>query len=333
MPEQSLPDRPDLDQLRRQAKEFRDAVRAGNQKAIERLRKHTSAEPATVTLSIAQLVIAREHGFASWPALRQRVVEASTRASPRSPMADHLGRHGLNPSGFKRAAQINQLESGEIVVIEGHVIASAADRNDRSLVRLTIAQALGPPPGDQPDSRETMLICPADMILPTATHHETNGPPPGPGMHLPEASLVWDEALPASEITPGRIVMLDGRLIDVARDRADRSALRLDLVSGVRPPRGVPADRRKIAFACPADMVLPTVSRMAGWRVESTVVAEELEDDQAVVLKGRIIGSTTDSADAGRVHLTFVSSFGDPPDERELLLVVPRDMEFATVGD
>jgi len=61
-----LPDRPDLDQLRRQAKELLRAAANGEPRARARL--HAVSE--RVTLSAAQLAIAREHGFASWPALR-----------------------------------------------------------------------------------------------------------------------------------------------------------------------------------------------------------------------------------------------------------------------
>ena len=73
-----LPDRPDLDQLRRQAKELRDAARAAAPGALDRMRQHVRvAPPAPVPLSAAQLVIAREHGFPSWPRLKAEV-EART---------------------------------------------------------------------------------------------------------------------------------------------------------------------------------------------------------------------------------------------------------------
>ena len=70
----SLPERPDFDQLRRQAKELRDTARRGDPHAIERFaRHHPSAPQGTVTLAAAQLVIARELGFASWPQLKAAV--------------------------------------------------------------------------------------------------------------------------------------------------------------------------------------------------------------------------------------------------------------------
>jgi ankyrin repeat protein len=65
-----LPQRPDLGQLRRRAKELRDAARAGDAAAAQRLARHHPAQPAgPVRLAAAQLVIARELGFPSWPRL------------------------------------------------------------------------------------------------------------------------------------------------------------------------------------------------------------------------------------------------------------------------
>ena len=69
MPSGPLPARPDLDQLRRRAKELRDAARAGDPAALSRIAAHAPAA-APVTLATAQLTIAREHGFASWPRLK-----------------------------------------------------------------------------------------------------------------------------------------------------------------------------------------------------------------------------------------------------------------------
>lgn len=67
MPE--LPDRPDIDQLRRQARELLRAATDGEARAIARLRTVSDR----VTLSAAQLAVAREYGFRSWPALKAEV--------------------------------------------------------------------------------------------------------------------------------------------------------------------------------------------------------------------------------------------------------------------
>ena len=63
-----LPDRPDLDQLRRQARELLRAATDGEPHALARI--HAVSE--RMTLSAAQLALAREYGFPSWPALRTR---------------------------------------------------------------------------------------------------------------------------------------------------------------------------------------------------------------------------------------------------------------------
>ena len=70
-----LPDRPNLGQLRRQAKELRDAARRGEPGALDRVHRSYRAvpPPGGVTLAATQLVIARELGFASWPRLKAAV--------------------------------------------------------------------------------------------------------------------------------------------------------------------------------------------------------------------------------------------------------------------
>lgn len=67
MPE--LPFPPDLDQLRRQARELLRAAAGGEPGALARLR----AVSDRVALSAAQLAVAREYGFRSWPALKAAV--------------------------------------------------------------------------------------------------------------------------------------------------------------------------------------------------------------------------------------------------------------------
>jgi Family of unknown function (DUF5990)/Domain of unknown function (DUF5655) len=71
-----LPARPDLDQLRRQARELHRAALAGDAGALRRLRQVSG----TVGLSAAQLAIAREYGFASWPKLKAEVERRRTQA-------------------------------------------------------------------------------------------------------------------------------------------------------------------------------------------------------------------------------------------------------------
>jgi ankyrin repeat protein len=70
-PTRTLRHHPDLDQLKRQAKELLDAFRAGDAAAVKEVRAHYQrADAATFALHDAQLVLARAHGFDSWPKLR-----------------------------------------------------------------------------------------------------------------------------------------------------------------------------------------------------------------------------------------------------------------------
>ena len=68
-----LPARPDLGQLRRQAKDLLHAAQAADPAAAARIR----AASGRMTLAAAQLAIAREYGFSSWPRLKAEV-EART---------------------------------------------------------------------------------------------------------------------------------------------------------------------------------------------------------------------------------------------------------------
>jgi ankyrin repeat protein len=70
----TLPAHPDLDQLRRRAKELLQAAKAGDPDAVRRL----EAVSHERTLAAAQLAVAREHGFASWPALKVAVEAQSS---------------------------------------------------------------------------------------------------------------------------------------------------------------------------------------------------------------------------------------------------------------
>jgi ankyrin repeat protein len=69
-----LPAHPHLGQLRNQAKDLLHAARAGDPPAVGRLR----AVSADLTLASAQLVVAREYGFASWAGLKAAVQARST---------------------------------------------------------------------------------------------------------------------------------------------------------------------------------------------------------------------------------------------------------------
>ena len=74
LPTRLLRDQPDLDQLKRQAKELLEDFRRGNEAAVAEVGTHyRGAHAGTFALHDAQLVIARSYGFDSWPKLRAYV--------------------------------------------------------------------------------------------------------------------------------------------------------------------------------------------------------------------------------------------------------------------
>lgn len=68
-----FPVRPNLEQLKHQAKDLLRAIRAGDEAAVAELRKHRPSgnpvEPATAKLAHVQLVLARSYGLPSWARL------------------------------------------------------------------------------------------------------------------------------------------------------------------------------------------------------------------------------------------------------------------------
>jgi ankyrin repeat protein len=78
LPTRRLPERPDIDQLKRQAKELLEAFASGTPEAHSEVRAHyRDADRATFALHDAQLVLARAYGFGSWSKLKAYVEGAT----------------------------------------------------------------------------------------------------------------------------------------------------------------------------------------------------------------------------------------------------------------
>src|SRR5436305_13000606 len=84
-----LSPRPSLNQLKNQAKDLLKAHRAGDSDAIQRIAEshprlsgaaESEIRASRFTLSGAQLVVAREYGFASWPKPKEHVESTATDA-------------------------------------------------------------------------------------------------------------------------------------------------------------------------------------------------------------------------------------------------------------
>jgi ankyrin repeat protein len=80
LPTRRLPARPDLDQLKRQAKDLLRSFTAREHDAVAEVAAYyRGADPATFALHDAQLVLARAYGFESWPKLNAFVDGATVR--------------------------------------------------------------------------------------------------------------------------------------------------------------------------------------------------------------------------------------------------------------
>ncbi|HYK33427.1 MAG TPA: ankyrin repeat domain-containing protein [Streptosporangiaceae bacterium] len=78
-----LPAQPNLDHLRRQARDLLRAARAGESPAVDRVQ----AVSDRLTLAAAQLAVAREYGFASWAKLK---TEVQARGAELAKLADEF---------------------------------------------------------------------------------------------------------------------------------------------------------------------------------------------------------------------------------------------------
>jgi len=115
MPVKRLPSHPNLDHLRHQAKDLRKEHAARDPRAAQRLRefhprlsRKTDAEIFNTPLSLsdAQLALAREYGFSSWTRLKRHIEKPG--------LADQLNlRHHdrIEDAAFRRA--VNLLDAGD----------------------------------------------------------------------------------------------------------------------------------------------------------------------------------------------------------------------------
>jgi len=127
----SLPEQPDLGQLRRRAKELRDTAQRGDAAALDRLaRQHSSGRGGTVRLATAQLVIARELGFPSWPRL---IAAIDASAAVRRMVAD-LADASVE-GRVRRAGQIVRADPG----IAARSLLAASVLGDAAAVREHLA--------------------------------------------------------------------------------------------------------------------------------------------------------------------------------------------------
>src|SRR5262245_48535993 len=98
-----LPDLPSLASLRKEAKNLARDVAAGTAHALPRLRARLPRAPLPLTQRNAQLVIAREYGYAGW---RDLTAEVSKRLGKGLEWAATQARRAIHGDDVERLKQL-----------------------------------------------------------------------------------------------------------------------------------------------------------------------------------------------------------------------------------
>jgi ankyrin repeat protein len=160
----SLPERPDLDQLRHRAKDLHRAARAGDPYAVDRLRAYLPLRPgAAFTLSAAQWVIAREYGLPSWPALvaevqaRNRTLIEQLTGLVSASVRGHFDAPGVRRGWQERAMRLLAENPG----VTGYDIRVAAVLGDAPQVAQMLTRDPGAAqrPDDQVGWPPLLFVC------------------------------------------------------------------------------------------------------------------------------------------------------------------------------
>ena len=126
-----LPARPNLDHLRRQARDLLRAAHAGDPAAAGRIR----AVSAALTLASAQLAVAREYGFASWARLR---AEVTARTADLARQAEAFCEASIRDSTGRAARMLEATPE-----LAGYSFATAVVLGDADRVRAEIGRDPG----------------------------------------------------------------------------------------------------------------------------------------------------------------------------------------------
>jgi len=147
-PTRTLRAQPDLDQLKRQAKELLESFRKGDSAAVAEVNAHYhGADPPTFALHDAQLVIARAYGFDSWPKLKAFVDGATV---GRLVDAVRAGRVDDVRALLEARPELAQMSIDNLQVVHHAVLARAAE-----MVRLLMVNGANARVGVYPHGEAT----------------------------------------------------------------------------------------------------------------------------------------------------------------------------------
>jgi hypothetical protein len=230
-----LPERADIDQLRRRARELLRAAVADEPEALARLRA-VSERP---TLAGAQLAIAREHGFRSWPALRS-AAESRRQSTDWQPPASTgqpdpldiaLGRWSFGGAGTI------EVEEGELTL--GILIAGQEGASLEASLKAAEAVANARQPRRWfPELRDVTVT--DDQGSTCAVRSASGYAVPEPGSNR---WLQFEVACAVDPVPEGGSRWLDVRGRDTSVTRLLRSSLAPVRVGGLSPAAASPAER------------------------------------------------------------------------------------------
>src|SRR5690349_17690464 len=135
MPTESLPTRPSLENLKKQAKALHRGYARGDGPCAAVAREFLPHLKTGVDFSLAdaQLVVARKHGFASWPQLKQRVesLQRYTRSPHVDPVTAEEGFEGAVNKFLRLACliygadSVHRRDQARAMVSENRALATA----------------------------------------------------------------------------------------------------------------------------------------------------------------------------------------------------------------
>ena len=124
----SLPAHSDLEQQKKQAKELLESFAADDPASRARIRA-ALPDKQRIVLADAQLVVAREYGFPSWPALKQHIdAQADTTRSPIERMHDALEHRDAKAVRglFERHAELREYINAPLFSFDAPAIVAFA---------------------------------------------------------------------------------------------------------------------------------------------------------------------------------------------------------------
>ena len=136
-PRRSLPERPNLEQQKKLAKELLAAFQKGDRDAVARIRAELPDKPK-ISLTDAQFVLAREYGFESWAALKSRIEEIDDRVTPAERFRALVGGGDIQAlrEGLKRDASLRAVINEPVFDFVSPALA--ANNNNLEMVNVLL---------------------------------------------------------------------------------------------------------------------------------------------------------------------------------------------------